>query len=189
MLFVHAHACIPVVMARFARDCLNRLHQLTHELEVQLGPDTTDLNIRIGLHSGPVTAGVLRGEKARFQLFGDTVNTTSRIESTGLPGRIHMSKETADLIIAAGKKQWAIPREDSIIAKGKGKLQTYWLDCKSNAAMSHVSSSSEQSGNTYGSTSDLSVDGKRNRLVDWNVEVLVIAGNRGPPRGQGVVAH
>lgn len=41
------------------------------QLEVELGPDTAFLGIRIGLHSGPVTAGVLRGERARFQLFGD----------------------------------------------------------------------------------------------------------------------
>ena len=38
-------------------------------------PDTAELGMRIGLHSGPVTAGVLRGEKGRFQLFGDTMNT------------------------------------------------------------------------------------------------------------------
>lgn len=44
-------------------------------LERELGPDTADLALRIGLHSGPVTAGVLRGQKSRFQLFGDTVNT------------------------------------------------------------------------------------------------------------------
>jgi len=46
---------------------------MVKQLEVTLGPDTGDLNVRMGLHSGPVTAGVLRGDKSRFQLFGDTV--------------------------------------------------------------------------------------------------------------------
>ena len=66
------HACI---MAKFAQRCLIRFSELTKELELSLGPGTADLGVRIGLHSGPVTAGVLRGEKARFQLFGDTMNT------------------------------------------------------------------------------------------------------------------
>ena len=43
---------------------------LGKRLEIILGPDTADLGLRIGIHSGPVTAGVLRGERARFQLFG-----------------------------------------------------------------------------------------------------------------------
>lgn len=47
---------------------------VTKKLEVSLGPDTADLALRIGVHSGPVTAGVLRGERARFQLFGDTMS-------------------------------------------------------------------------------------------------------------------
>jgi class 3 adenylate cyclase len=64
--------------------------------------------MRFGLHSGPVTAGVLRGDKSRFQLFGDTVNTAARIESTGQRNKIHLSKETADLLIAAGKSHWGL---------------------------------------------------------------------------------
>ena len=48
---------------------------LAEQLESSLGPDTALLGMRFGMHSGPVTAGVLRGERARFQLFGDTVNT------------------------------------------------------------------------------------------------------------------
>lgn len=57
-----------LAIARFARDCLGIFHPLTRKLDVILGPDTSDLALRVGLHSGPVTAGVLRGDRARFQL-------------------------------------------------------------------------------------------------------------------------
>jgi hypothetical protein len=66
-----------VVMARFARDILQKMREMVKQMVVELGPDTEDLGLRVGLHSGPVTAGVLRGERARFQLFGDTMNTTA----------------------------------------------------------------------------------------------------------------
>jgi class 3 adenylate cyclase len=93
-----------VVMAKFANDILNVIHKLTCALEVTLGPDTGDLTLRIGMHSGPVTAGVLRGERARFQLFGDTVNTAARMEQAGIKDKIQISQATADYLIAGGKR-------------------------------------------------------------------------------------
>lgn len=74
-----------------------------------------------------MTAGVLRGERARFQLFGDTVNTAARMESNGVPGKIHASTATADLLVAAGMSSWVIPREGGVQAKGKGLMKTVWL--------------------------------------------------------------
>ena len=55
----------PIVMAKFASDCRDKMAQLTKELETTLGPDTAELQLRFGLNSGPVTAGVLRGQKSR----------------------------------------------------------------------------------------------------------------------------
>ena len=73
-----ARANHAVTMARFASNCMTRFRRLVKELVVELGPDTEDLRLRCGINSGPVTAGVLRGERARFQLFGDTVNVAAR---------------------------------------------------------------------------------------------------------------
>ena len=119
-----------VVMAKFASECLQIMAQTTKSLEDELGPDTCDLCLRVGLHSGPVVAGVLRGDKSRFQLFGDTMNTASRMESTGIPNRIKVSQDTADLLIADGKSAWVTPRSDQVTAKGKGVLQTYFVRTK-----------------------------------------------------------
>lgn len=175
-----------VSMCRYARDILRRMRAVTKELEVVLGPDTGDLELRIGIHSGPVTAGVLRGEKARFQLFGDTMNVTARIESNGAPGRIHISQETADLLIANGKGNWIEAREHKIQAKGKGLIQTYWL----NSAFGTAASS--QGDNAIAQVQDVlphpavgnhadSMEQEQRdqdlekvqRLVDWNTENLL----------------
>lgn len=145
-----------IVMARYSRDVLEKFHLVTRMLEVTLGPDTADLGLRIGLHSGPITAGVLRGEKGRFQLFGDTVNTGSRLETTGLRNRIHISKETADLIQEGGKGNWLRARGEVVQAKGKGTLATFWLLPKS-ATLS--STASHSTGSNIGS-SGLSTEGR-----------------------------
>lgn len=125
-----------VIMVQFAKECLIKMRELTRKLEASLGPETGDLCMRFGLHSGPVTAGVLRGEKSRFQLFGDTVNFASRMESTGKPKRIQVSGATAELLIEAGKENWVQLRDDLVNAKGKGLVQTYWVFPKSNSMSS-----------------------------------------------------
>lgn len=61
-------------MVRFASDCIAELNMLTSGvLSETLGPDTANLRLRVGIHSGSVTGGVLKGAKSRFQLFGDTM--------------------------------------------------------------------------------------------------------------------
>ena len=168
-----------VVMARFARDCLFRFRVVSKNLEVELGPSTADLGVRIGIHSGPVTAGVLRGEKARFQLFGDTMNTASRIETTGKANRIHISQETGDLLQQHGKGHWLQIRHEKVEAKGKGKLSTYWLDLKSAADSGTKESSSNGGGRDDGTegmehdqNQQVVLDEKAGRLVKWNVDIL-----------------
>ena len=111
-----------VAMARFARVCLAIFLELVKQLEDTLGPGTASLGLRIGMHSGPVTAGVLRGDRARFQLFGDTVNTTARIEASSKRNSIHVSMECAEELRKFGKGAWLVPRPDMVPAKGKGRV-------------------------------------------------------------------
>ena len=93
-----------------------------------------------------MTAGVLRGERARFQLFGDTVNTAARMESTGARNRIHLSEQTARILIGHGRGSWVQPREDKVEAKGKGILSTYWLQEEVAAPRLWQSEESERGG-------------------------------------------
>mmetsp|Transcript_9200 Transcript_9200/g.19829 ORF Transcript_9200/g.19829 Transcript_9200/m.19829 type:complete len:1297 (+) Transcript_9200:189-4079(+) len=165
-----------VVMARFARNCLDAMNHVCNHLMVELGPDTADLALRVGLHSGAVTAGVLRGQKARFQLFGDTVNTAARMESNGLRGRIQASEATVKALEAHKKGHWATKREDLIEAKGKGKLQTYWIDPKKSSASSSRETESN-SGSVVSASEMPNVEvwqqaAKMDSLVAWNVDVL-----------------
>ena len=67
------------------------------------------------------------------------------MESTGIPGRIQVSQSTADALIRHGKDTWLVPRKEKVVAKGKGEMQTYFLEWKEKSAKTSDVSASARS--------------------------------------------
>jgi class 3 adenylate cyclase len=80
--------------------------------------------MRFGIHSGPVVAGIVGHKKFAYDIWGDNVNIAARLEATGAPGRINISRETAELIKASFL---CIPR-GFIEIKNRGMIEMFWVD-------------------------------------------------------------
>lgn len=124
------------------------------------------------------------------------MNTCARIETSSQAGKIHVSLETAELLMEAGKKSWIQLREDVVIAKGKGALETFWLITRENKSSDFDSTGHSVSGHSMSSYdedeqrdvgleeqyTDLTLQKppkespeylKVQRLIDWNCELLL----------------
>jgi adenylate cyclase len=81
------------------------------------------LRIRIGIHTGPVVAGVIGRNKFAYDLWGDAVNTAARMESSGIPGRIQVTREVHDGLC----DRYVLEERGTLAIKGKGEMKTYFL--------------------------------------------------------------
>ena len=105
--------------ADFALDMLAEIHRFNRAYK-------TSVKIRVGLHSGPATAGIIGRNKFIYDLWGDTVNTASRMESHGEPGRVHVTQTVYEAL----RETFTFEPRGQLEIKSKGQMKTFVLSAR-----------------------------------------------------------
>jgi adenylate cyclase len=103
-------------IARMALDMLDAVKMIQNE-------DGKPFSLRIGVHTGAAVAGVIGSKKFAYDLWGDTVNVASRLETNGVPGRVQVSEEVFQRL----KEHFVFERRGPIEVKGKGTIEAHFL--------------------------------------------------------------
>ena len=114
------HAALAVEFALAIADFTPHLREIMND---------ENLDVRVGVHSGSIVSGVIRSDRPRWQLFGDTINYASRMESLCEPGRVQISKETQAMLAEddASREDFTIIPRGCIEVKGKGLCETFYV--------------------------------------------------------------
>ena len=115
-----------LAMADFSFDLIDGMELLKREF-ILLGLDISNIGIRVGFHTGPVTAGVIRGMRGTYQLFGHTVYTANRLEQTGIANCVQISPFTASFLKKSLNCYSITQRNDIVLNHDNTELCTYWL--------------------------------------------------------------
>lgn len=118
-----AAAGLPKPCADHAQRCVRAGLRMLDYLEQRNRTSAFKWSLRVGIHSGPVVTGVVGKRKYAFDVWGDTVNIASRMESAGEPGRVNVSAYTYDLIRAEFECEY----RGKVDAKGKGQIDMYFV--------------------------------------------------------------
>jgi class 3 adenylate cyclase len=106
------------------RAALDMQAELTKLMDQKAREGKPRFSMRVGIHTGPVVAGVVGSHKFAYDIWGDTVNTAARLEQSGEPGRVNISEATYQMV----KEVFPCTFRGNLAAKNKGQIAMYFVE-------------------------------------------------------------